>query len=105
MRQEQFGCAKNEEEEKLLAVNEYLKLELKLDTKTVERMEIEKLFYINKENPECLYVTFKHRSSVSRIFEKNIYHEEREQSEELHPQAVQRQSHTILGRLRSAELR
>ena len=35
MRQEQYGGAKTPDEEKLLAVQEYLKLELKLDTRTV----------------------------------------------------------------------
>ena len=72
MRQEQYGAAKTPEEEKHLAVKEYLKLELKLDTNTVERMQIEKTFYLNRDNPECLFVTFEHRSSVSRIFDKTF---------------------------------
>ena len=72
MRQEQYGGAKTPDEEKLLAVQEYLKLELKLDTRTVERMEIENTFYLNRNNPECIFVTFKHRSSVSRIFDKTF---------------------------------
>ena len=70
MRQEQFGGAKTVEEEKILAVKEYLKLELKIDTSSIERMGMEKTFYLNSENPECLFVTFKHRSSVSKIYEK-----------------------------------
>ena len=70
MRQSQYGGAESPEEEKLYAVREYLKLELKLDPKMIERMEIEKIFYTTRDNPECLYVTFQHRSSVSRIFEK-----------------------------------
>ena len=70
MRQSQFGGAESPEEEKLLAVREYLKLELKLDPKMIEKMEIEKIFYTTRDNPECIFVTFKHRSSVSRIFEK-----------------------------------
>ena len=70
MRQEQFGGAKTAEEEKILAVKEYLKLELKIDTSSIERMGIEKTFYLNSENPECLFVTFLHRSSVSKIYEK-----------------------------------
>ena len=70
MRQPQYGSAKSPEEEKLLAVREYLKLELKLDPILVNKMEIENMFYTTKDNPECLFVTFKYRSSVSRIFEK-----------------------------------
>ena len=70
MRQSQYGGADSPEEEKLLAVREYLKLELKIDPKMIEKMEIEKMFYTTRDNPECLYVTFKHRSSVSRILER-----------------------------------
>ena len=70
MRQSQYGGADCPEEEKLLAVKEYLKLELKLDQNMIEKMEIENIFYTTRDNPECLFVTFKHRSSVSRIFEK-----------------------------------
>jgi len=33
-------------------------------------MKIEKSFYLNIDNPECLFVTFQHRSSVSKILEK-----------------------------------
>ena len=70
MRQEQYGGAQTEYEEKLLAVREYLKGELKIDTETIKRMDIEKMFFLRKDNPECMYVTFKCRSSVSKIFEK-----------------------------------
>ena len=70
MRQEQYGGAKSPEEEKILAVKEYLKGELKIDSRSIERMVIEKTFYLNSERPECLFVTFQHRSSVSRIYEK-----------------------------------
>ena len=70
MRQEQYGGAQTEDEEKLLAVREYLKGELKIDNETIKRMEIEKMFFLRKDNPECLYVTFKCRSSVSKIFDK-----------------------------------
>ena len=70
MRQEQFGGAKTEEEEKLLAVREFLKMELKLDPKTVEKMDIEKMFFLRKDNPDCMFVTFKYGSSVSKIFDK-----------------------------------
>ena len=62
MRQEQYGGAQTEYEEKLLAVREYLKGELKIDTETIKRMDIEKMFFLRKDNPECMYVTFKCRS-------------------------------------------
>ena len=72
MRQEQYGGAKTPEEERVLAVKEYLKAELKIDSKNIDRMVIEKTFYLNSEKSECLFVTFQHRSSVSRIYEKTF---------------------------------
>ena len=33
-------------------------------------MYVEKMFYTTSDNPECLFVTFKNRSSVSKIYEK-----------------------------------
>ena len=69
MRHVQYGGAKTPEEEMTLAVKEYLKLELKIDTVSIERMAIEKTFYLGNKQ-ECLFVTFKHRSSVTKIFEK-----------------------------------
>ena len=72
MKQEQYGGAKTPEEEKFLAVKEYLKGELKIDTMTIDRMEVEKMFYTTSDNPECLFVTFKNRSSVSKIYEKTF---------------------------------
>ena len=70
MRQEQFGGAKSEEEEKFLAVKEYLQLEIKLSSKTIDQMEIERIFAPFRDNPEWLYVTFRYESSVNKIFEK-----------------------------------
>ena len=70
MKQEQFGGAKSLEEQKTLAVKEYLKCELKIDTFSLERMKIEKTFFLNADNPECLYVIFQNRSSVTKILEK-----------------------------------
>ena len=70
MRQEQYGGATSEDEEKLLAVREYLKCELKIDSDTVKSMEIERIFSPFMENPTHLYVTFKQESSVSKVFEK-----------------------------------
>ena len=69
MRQEQYGGAKTPEEEKILAVKEYLKGELKIDSLSIERMKIEKTFYLS-EKKEILFVTFQHRSSVSKVFDK-----------------------------------
>ena len=70
MRQQQFGGANNEDEEKRLAVQEYLRCELKIGNDIQESMEIEEIFPAYGENPTHLYVTFKEESSVSRIFEK-----------------------------------
>ena len=70
MRQDQFGGAKSEEEEKFLAVKEYLQLEIKLSRKTIDQMEIERIFTPARDNPEWLYVTFRYESSVSKVFEK-----------------------------------
>ena len=44
MRQEQYGGAKTEEEEKQLAVKEFLRCELKIDSDTIDSMEIERIF-------------------------------------------------------------
>ena len=70
MRQEQYGGAKTEAEEKLLAVHEFLKCELKLCSESIDTMEIENIFPPARNDPDCLYVTFKHGSSVARIFER-----------------------------------
>ena len=66
MRQPQFGGAKSAEEEKLLAVREYLRLELKLDPIFVEKMELENMFYTTKDKQECLFV--RERSNIMRSF-------------------------------------
>jgi hypothetical protein len=66
MRQEPFGGAQSEEEERLLAVREFLKCEMKLDSDAKEQMEIERIFPpARKPNPQYLYVTFKNERSVS----------------------------------------
>ena len=70
MRQVQFGGAKTEAEEKELAVKEFLKCELKLSSETINSMEIEEIFAPARKDPDCLYVTFTHGSSVGRIFER-----------------------------------
>ena len=70
MRQHQYGGAKTEEEERLFAVKEFFKCEMKIDGDTLEKMEIEEIFEPENTNLQCLFVTFKHLSSVSRIYEK-----------------------------------
>ena len=70
MKQDQFGGAKSLEEQKSLAVKEYLQCELKIDTMSLERMKIEKTFFLNVDKPECLFVTFQNRSSVTKILDK-----------------------------------
>ena len=70
MRLSQYGGAADEEEEKLLAVQEYLRCELKIGSEMQQNMEIEKIFPAFGENPTHMYVTFKQESSVRRIFEK-----------------------------------
>ena len=70
MYQDQYGGATSEEEARMLAVKEYLKLELKLSEGTIQEMEIERIFTPAREDPEWLYVTFRYEASVSRIFEK-----------------------------------
>ena len=70
MRQQQFGGATNEEEEKLYAVQEYLRCELKLTSEILAAMEIEKIFTPPGRDPKYLFVTFKSESSLTRIFEK-----------------------------------
>ena len=70
MRLSQYGGATNREEEQLLAVQEYLRCELKIDSEMQQSMEIENIFPALGENPTHMYVTFKQESSVMRIFEK-----------------------------------
>ena len=55
----------------MLAVKEFLRLEVRLSTDTIEKMEMDKIFATaGREDPQWLYVTFKHQSSVQRIYEK-----------------------------------
>ena len=70
MKQQQFGGATNEEEEKLYAVQEYLRCELKLTSEILAAMEIEKIFTPPGRDTKYLFVTFKNESSLTRIFEK-----------------------------------
>ena len=70
MRQAQFGGAKTEKEERLFAVQEFLKCELKLNSDVIDNMEIETIFPPARKDPQCLFVTFKYGSSITKIFEK-----------------------------------
>ena len=72
MKQPQYGGATNEEEAKLLAVQEYLRCELKISQENIENMKIENIFAPEKdrEDPQYLNVTFRESSSVSKIYEK-----------------------------------
>ena len=70
MRQVQYGGAKTETEERFLAVNEFLKYELKLSSEAIDAMEIENIYAPDRRDSECLYVTFKHGSSIGRIYER-----------------------------------
>ena len=72
-RQEQYGGAETEEEEKTLAVREFLDLELKMTKAEIDVMEIERIFAPAKENPKYLYVTFRYESSVKKILEKTRF--------------------------------
>ena len=70
MRQVQYGGASTEEEEMLFAAKEFLQCEIKLSREEIDRLEIENIFTPAKEDPQCLYVTFKHVRSVFKIYEK-----------------------------------
>ena len=53
MRQEQFGGANSEDEERLLAVKEFLKCEMKFDSEATEQMEVDRIFPpAKKPNPQ-----------------------------------------------------
>ena len=70
MRQAQFGGATTEEEEKNLAVREYLRWELKNSDEMADEMEIENIFVpaSEREDSKSFNVTFKDYSSVTIIY-------------------------------------
>ena len=70
MRLDHFGGATTEEEEKRLAVKEYLRCELKFGIEEIEDMEIESISIPAKDrgDPQSLNVTFKSLRSVFWIF-------------------------------------
>ena len=72
MRQEQYGGATTEDEERHFAVREYLKCELKISEDDIQKMSIEKIFTPagQKDDPTYLNVTFKEMSSVLKIFDR-----------------------------------
>ena len=69
MYSEAYGGASTREEARILAVKEFMLCELKISRKDQEHMEIEDIFEKRSEELDTLYVRFKHRSSLSRIFE------------------------------------
>ena len=68
-----YGGAKNREEAILLAVQEFMDYELKIKPKEQESMAIEDLFERKSEQLDTIYVRFRFRSSLSKIFEK-VHH-------------------------------
>ena len=70
MYSETYGGASSRERARLLAVKEFMLCELKISSKDQEHMEIEDIFERRSEELDTLYVRFKHRSSLSRIFER-----------------------------------
>ena len=72
MREARYGGPTTEDEEKALAVKEYLVYELKIGEDDVNDMEIENIFVPAKDmdHPQSLNVTFKQYSSVSKIYEQ-----------------------------------
>ena len=65
-----YGGAKNREEAVLMAVQEFMEYELKIKSKEQESMIIEELFERKSEQLDTIYVTFKFRSSLSKILGK-----------------------------------
>ena len=72
MRLDHFGGAKSEEEEMTLAVKEFLRCELKLNSEDIEDMLIENIFIPAKDRnePQSLNVTFRSVKSITKIFER-----------------------------------
>ena len=65
-----WGGAKTREQARKLAIQEFMACELKITKLDQEHMEIEDIFERKSEHLDTLYVRFKYRSSLSRIFEK-----------------------------------
>ena len=65
-----YGGAENREQALLLAVREFMDMELKIKREEQANMIIEDLFERKSEELDTVYVRFKYRSSISKIFEK-----------------------------------
>ena len=65
-----YGGAENREQAVLLAVKEFMDMEHKIKREEQENMIIEDLFERKSEELDTVYVRFKYRSSISKIFEK-----------------------------------
>ena len=71
MRKPQYGGAKSEDEEKVLAVREFLKCEMKFDDEALDEMEIERIFFpAKKRDPQYMYVTFRYERSVNMLYQR-----------------------------------
>ena len=65
-----YGRAGNREEALLLTVREFMHYELKISANEQDNMEIEELFERRSEQLDTVYVRFKYRSSMSKIFDR-----------------------------------
>jgi hypothetical protein len=65
-----WGGAKTREQARTLAVREFMACEMKIPPKDQEHMEIEDIFERRSDQLDTVYVRFKYRSSLFRIFEK-----------------------------------
>ena len=65
-----WGGAKTREQARKLAVREFMACEMKISPTDQDHMEIEDIFERKSENLDTVYVRFRYRSSLFRIFEK-----------------------------------
>ena len=64
-----WGGAKTREQARKLAAQEFMACELKISKLDLVQMEIEDIFERKSDHLDTIYVRFKYRSSLSRIFE------------------------------------
>ena len=72
-RQEQYGGAKTEAEERMLAVQEFFIYEMKFRREVLDTMEIEEIFVPANNDLKYLFVTFKYGSSIRKVYERTKY--------------------------------
>ena len=65
-----YGGASTRDEALILTVKEFMHYELKIAAFDQENMEIEEIFERKSEQLDTVYVRFKYRSSMSKIFER-----------------------------------